>query len=80
VGHVQYICPIPGGFQEVAVRCYARLNTLRDNRLLEPSFWAKVPTGQVRGREGREGRVGRRNVNRSEGVMKGRGMSAGYDR
>lgn len=43
VASVQYVCPIPGGFETVTVRCSSRMNTLRDNRLLEPSFW--VPPG-----------------------------------
>lgn len=41
---LQYICPIPGGFQEVKVPCKIRLNTLRDNRLGSPSWWPDMPT------------------------------------
>ncbi|KAL4421484.1 hypothetical protein ABPG75_010775 [Micractinium tetrahymenae] len=39
VASVQYVCPIPGGFETVTVKCSSRMNTLRDNRLLDPSFW-----------------------------------------
>lgn len=47
VAHIQYICPAPGGFAEVKVPCKIRLNTLRDNRLLSPSFWKATPAGRA---------------------------------
>lgn len=45
---LQYVCLIPeGGFGVMKVACKSRLNTLRDNRLLDPSFW-QGPTGAAK--------------------------------